>query len=71
MSAAMSDQQSAFCAADVVLTALVSFDHQLIDCFQLSVVKAAHFFGFDVGHVHGACVLEVLEGLGNEQAEHF
>ena len=53
------------------LTAFVSFDHQLVDRFQLGVVKVAHFLGLDVRHVHGACVLEVLEGLGDEQAEHF
>jgi len=47
----------------VELTAFVSFDHQLVNRFQLGVFKAAHFLGFDVGHVHGACVLEVLECL--------
>ena len=49
----------------------MSFDHQLVNRFQLSVVKAANFLGLDVRHVHGACVLEVLEGLRDEQAEHF
>jgi len=49
----------------------VSLDHQLIDRFQLSIVKSAYFFGLDVGHVNGSCVFKVLEGFGDEQAEHF
>ena len=47
------------------------FDHQLIDRSQLCVVKAAYFLGFNVGHIHRACVLEVLKCLGDEQTEHF
>jgi len=53
------------------LTTFVSFDHQLVNRFQLSVVEAANFLGLDVRHIHGACVLEVLEGLRDEQAEYF
>lgn len=49
----------------------MSLDHQLVNRFQLCVIKPAYFLGFDVRHVHGACVLEVFEGLGDEQTEHF
>jgi hypothetical protein len=44
-------------------TSLVGFDHQLIDCLQLSVVELAHLLLFNVRHVGGACVLEVFECL--------
>jgi hypothetical protein len=53
------------------ITSLVSFDHQLIDCFQLGVVELADLVGLDVRHVERARVLEVLEGLGNEEAQDF
>lgn len=44
-------------------TSLVSFDHKLINRLQLSVVELAYVLLFDVWHVKGAGVFEVLKRL--------
>jgi len=51
------------------ITSFVSFDHELVDCFQLGVVELADLVGLDVWHVGRAGVLEVLEGFGDEKTQ--
>jgi hypothetical protein len=54
-----------------MLTSLVGFDHELVDCLQLAVVELADLVGLNVGHVRGAGVFEVRESFGDEDAEDF